>query len=557
MPSASSCARSPLPAKRGEIFDRRGRLLAYSVDADTIYAVPSRSRTPTRPPRRCAARSTTARARSSRRSPSGSAADRALHLRQRRRVTPLEARKVAALKLDGIGFMKESRRFYPNKELAAHLLGYVGARQRRAERARSRRTTRSSAAKRARCIAQTDARRQAFAAGSSGRRRPADRSSSPSTSSCSTSSSASCAPASKKSAPTAAAPSSSIPQTGRDPRDGELADVQPERLQRVQPRSARRNRAVQDIYEPGSTFKVVTVAAALEENVMPLDAMHRHQPRRHSLRGPRHRRVRRPQLRRAVAHRRHRQVEQRRRDQDWPEGRAGAARAVHATASGSASRPRPTSPARARASSGPAAKLNDSALASMSMGYQVGVTPLQMAAAMNAVANGGTWIEPRIVRAVVQRRRAHAESRPRSCAARSASETARRAAADSRSGRRATAPAKPAQVAGLHRRRQDRHGRQARQRPLRRARSRTCRFSASCRRAIPALTVIVMIDTPRVGSDTGGAVAAPIFKRIAEARCGTWACRPTSTRRRPSMVARRRAEPRDPDSRRRRRRRRS
>ena len=33
----------------------------------------------------------------------------------------------------------------------------------------------------------------------------------------------------------------------------------------------------------------------------------------------------------------------------------------------------------------------------------------------------------------------------------------------------------------------------------------------------PALTVIVMIDTPRVGSDTGGAVAAPIFKRIAEA----------------------------------------
>ncbi len=29
------------PAKRGEIFDRNGRLLAYSVDADTIYAVPT------------------------------------------------------------------------------------------------------------------------------------------------------------------------------------------------------------------------------------------------------------------------------------------------------------------------------------------------------------------------------------------------------------------------------------------------------------------------------------------------------------------------------------
>ena len=31
----------PAPAKRGEIFDRNGRLLAYSVDADTIYAVPT------------------------------------------------------------------------------------------------------------------------------------------------------------------------------------------------------------------------------------------------------------------------------------------------------------------------------------------------------------------------------------------------------------------------------------------------------------------------------------------------------------------------------------
>src|SRR3954464_7874956 len=31
----------PLPAKRGDILDRRGRVLATSVDADTIYAVPT------------------------------------------------------------------------------------------------------------------------------------------------------------------------------------------------------------------------------------------------------------------------------------------------------------------------------------------------------------------------------------------------------------------------------------------------------------------------------------------------------------------------------------
>src|SRR6202023_4111654 len=35
----------------------------------------------------------------------------------------------------------------------------------------------------------------------------------------------------------------------------------------------RRNRAVQDLYEPGSTFKVVTASAAIEEKVLDVDAL--------------------------------------------------------------------------------------------------------------------------------------------------------------------------------------------------------------------------------------------------------------------------------------------
>ena len=44
----------------------------------------------------------------------------------KRRVSPVEARSVAALGLRGVGFTKESKRFYPNRELASHLLGYAG-----------------------------------------------------------------------------------------------------------------------------------------------------------------------------------------------------------------------------------------------------------------------------------------------------------------------------------------------------------------------------------------------------------------------------------------------
>ena len=43
-----------------------------------------------------------------------------------RRMSPEQARKVRDLDLDGIGFVKESKRFYPNSEVAAHVVGFTG-----------------------------------------------------------------------------------------------------------------------------------------------------------------------------------------------------------------------------------------------------------------------------------------------------------------------------------------------------------------------------------------------------------------------------------------------
>jgi membrane peptidoglycan carboxypeptidase len=59
----------------------------------------------------------------------------------------------------------------------------------------------------------------------------------------------------------------------------------------------------------------------------------------------------------------------------------------------------------------------------------------------------------------------------------------------------------------------------------------------------PVLTVIVMVDSPRVGGDTGGAIAAPIFKRIADASLRRLGVTPTVNPEPPVIVARQTESP--------------
>lgn len=110
-----------LDPPRGTIFDARGRELAVSVEVESAFAVPREIRDAK------AAAAALARA---------TGADRARIERQlgsdrefvwvARKLDPPQARAVRDLALPGIYFLEESKRYYPLRETAAQVLGYVG-----------------------------------------------------------------------------------------------------------------------------------------------------------------------------------------------------------------------------------------------------------------------------------------------------------------------------------------------------------------------------------------------------------------------------------------------
>ncbi len=110
-----------IPARRGDIFDRRGTPLAQSVEVDSIWVDPSML-----PDVRKAAR---ALARPLKLDGDELQA-RLLRARRfawvKRQATSREVEAVKALGLPGIGFTKEPKRYYPQRELAAHVVGMVG-----------------------------------------------------------------------------------------------------------------------------------------------------------------------------------------------------------------------------------------------------------------------------------------------------------------------------------------------------------------------------------------------------------------------------------------------
>jgi membrane peptidoglycan carboxypeptidase len=183
-------------------------------------------------------------------------------------------------------------------------------------------------------------------------------------------------------------------------------------------------------------------------------------------------------------------------------------------------------------------QLDASALASVSMGYQVAVTPLQMAAAVSSVANGGHLIEPRIVRAFVNgdrrvevphkvlRRTIHEETAAELTAimedvVERGTATAARIDGYAVAGKTGTA----SQLV---------NGRYSRN-------DYNASFVGFVPSRQPAFTIVVVIDMAAVNCGScyyGGVVAAPIFQRIAEAALRHRGIPPTRNALPPVFVAR-------------------
>ena len=387
----------PAPAKRGDIVDRRGRVLATSVDADTIYAVPTEIDSAADAATKicdalgdCDAKD--------RRAIAERLGQKRAFAYVRRQVAPDQAERVAALNLDGVGFMKESKRFYPNKELASHLLGWVGI-DNKGLSGLEYTYDPQIRGKAGTIMVHTDARRHAF---SRFERPPTTGSSIELTIDEYLQHIAERELRAGVIENRAAGGSAII----MNPRTGEILAMANEptfnpNAYRDSQETERRNRAIQDLYEPGSTFKVVTASAALEEKVMPLDTMIDTSPGRLYVAG------------------RSRLIID---DAGRNNGllsftkvivkssnigavkiglRVGAERLSRFVGQyGFGKRVSPDFPSENAGIVWSHDKLNESALASISMGYQVAITPLQMVAAVSSVANGGQYIEPRVLRAV-------------------------------------------------------------------------------------------------------------------------------------------------------------
>jgi len=499
-----------LNPRRGDIVDRSGRLLAISVDAESVNADPSKVQYPEDLADAlcwvlggCSAEERGEYARRL------SKKDRR-QVFLRRQVTLDQAARVAAQKLPGIFITPEPKRYYPNRDLAAHVLGYLGTDSRGlAGIEQSYNSTINGTP--GSLTYEVDSYGNAF---------------------------------SRVEQPPVQGDTIELTIDARlqhlaerelelgvtthradggtvvvmDPRTGEIlamANYPPvnPNVYKEYPRELWMNRAVQGVYEPGSTFKIVTASAAMEEHVFsPTDLIDASAG------------VWRSGSRRVTEAKNHNYGVLSFTDVLVKSSNVGAIKiglgvgadrlGRYVSRFGFGERLFKDLPGATRGMLSDSSGWSQSTLASVSMGYEIGVTPLQMAAAVSSIANGGVLVQPRIVRAL-RRGSMRTEVAPLDL-------------------RRVIGRATAAELTAIMEQVVDHGTATAAQVPgytiagktgtaskLVNGRYSQTEYHASFVGFVPsrqpAFTILVVVDAPHAGSHYGGSVAAPIFQRIADA----------------------------------------
>jgi cell division protein FtsI (penicillin-binding protein 3) len=497
-----------VPALRGDIVDRENRVLATSASIDTIYAVSPEIDNSEK--EKTAARLCQALDDCDGKTEAG-LYDRLKKRKPfqyvKRHVSPDEAQRVRALALDGIGFMTESHRFYPNRNLLGPILGYVGLDNTGLGGLEQSYNAVIRGAD-GKVIVVTDAKKKAFD----------NRIERPPSAGASIEVTIDSVLQHEVERELAAGITDNNAESGvaivMDPWTGEILAMaseptfNPNVFGKIDP-DLRHNRAIDTIYEPGSTFKIVTASAALEEKVLTPETLIDCAPGYIDVGSRR-------------VHDVHTYGTLTFTDVIVKSSNVGAIRAGFRVGPERLERyvRRFGFGSRLLGQELPAespgiiwSKLSDDALTSVSMGYQVGVTPLQMATAVNSIANGGVLMRPYIVRATIR----NGVRQPVAPVAlrRTVSTATASTLTTIMEGVVERGTAKTAQIDGY-----TIAGKTGTSAKLVDGQYSKSQYMSSFVGFFPSrkpmLTVLVVIDTPRNGAIYGGAVSAPIFKRIAQ-----------------------------------------
>ena len=382
-------------AKRGIIYDRAGRELAMSVSVDSVFAVPPDipdlaqtisliTRITKADPREVLAKCKASRT----------------FCWVARKADAETAARIRSLNLRGIYFQKESKRFYPKRELAAQVIGYVGTDDEGLSGI-EREYEDKLHGKPGRMLISVDARRKYFGS--------VEKQPEPGENVVLTLDEQIQYIAERE---LETAMQQTRAESGtvvvENPHTGEILALanrptfNPNLSREIKPQKLK-NHAVSDVYEPGSTFKLVTISAALEEKLTRPDEMFDCQMGSIIING--------------------------RRIHDWkPFGilpvsgilanssdvgaikialRLGDERLYkYIRAYGFGQQTGIELPGETRGLAKPLSRWSKVSIGAISMGQEIGISPIQLTSMVSSIANDGVLVAPRILAATIQPQRA-------------------------------------------------------------------------------------------------------------------------------------------------------